>query len=150
MARSQNYYNKREKEKKRLQKKKAKQQRKEERKANESSGELENMMAYVDENGNITDAPKVPDHKKEEIDPSTIEIGVPKQKAVDLDAERRGRVSFFNLEKGYGFINQDGTEERYFVHLNGVKEPIKEGDRVSFTLEKGPKGMNAINVFVLK
>ncbi len=149
MARSQNTFNKREKEKKRLQKRKEKQEKMKERKANTTSGELKDMMAYVDEDGNISDTPPDPDQKKKEVKASSIEIGVPKKEKEDLTLERRGRVSFFNESKGYGFINQDGTQERFFVHINGTTEPIQEGDKVSFQVEKGPKGFNAIEVKVI-
>ena len=149
MARSQNTWNKREKEKKRLQKRKEKQEKMKERKANETSGKLDDMMAYVDENGNITDTPPDPDQKKKEVKASSIEIGVPKQEKEDLTVERRGRVAFFNESKGYGFINQDGTQERFFVHVNGTTEHIQEGDKVSFQVEKGPKGFSAIGVKVV-
>lgn len=150
MARSQNTFNKREKEKKRLQKRKEKQEKKEERKANSTSGDLDEMLAYVDEFGNITDTPPDPTVKKKEVKASSIEIGVPKKEREDITAERRGRVAFFNDSKGYGFINQDGTQERYFVHINGLIDQVQEGDKVSFQLEKGAKGMNAIEVKLLK
>lgn len=149
MARSQNTFNKREKEKKRLQKRKEKQEKMKERKENESSGKLQDMMAYVDEYGNITDTPPDPDQKKKEVKAKDIEIGIPKKEKEDLTLERRGRVAFFNDSKGYGFINQDGTQERFFVHINSTTEPIQEGDKVSFQIEKGPKGFNAIGVKVL-
>lgn len=146
MAKSQQTFSKKEKEKKKLQKRKEKQQKKEERRANATDGSLENMMAYVDEFGNILDTPPDPNQKKKEVKASSIEIGVPKQEEEDLTIERRGRVAFFNDSKGYGFINQDGSQERFFVHINGLKTPIQEGDKVKFSLEKGPKGLNAIEV----
>ena len=144
MGKSQQTFLKKEKEKKRLQKRKEKQMKKEERKANSAGGGLDNMMAYVDEFGNITDTPPDPNAKKKEIKASSIEIGVPKKE--EEPSERRGRVAFFNHDKGYGFINQDGTQERYFVHVHGTLEPIQEGDKVSFELEQGERGMNAIKV----
>ena len=67
MGKSQETFNKKEKEKKRKKKKQEKQQRKEERKANSGGGELENMMAYVDEFGNITETPPDPTAKKEKM-----------------------------------------------------------------------------------
>ncbi len=139
-------FSKKEKEKKRAQKKKMKAQKKEERKANATSGDLDNMMAYVDEFGNISDTPPDPDAKKKEIKASSIEIGVPKREEEDPDAERRGKVSFFNDSKGYGFINQDGTHEKFFVHSSGLKQPVQEGDKVSFKAVRGAKGMDAIDV----
>ncbi len=111
---------------------------------------LDEMLAYVDEFGNITDTPPDPTVKKKEVKASSIEIGVPKKEREDITAERRGKVAFFNDSKGYGFINQDGTQERYFVHINGLIDQVQEGDKVSFQLEKGAKGMNAIEVKILK
>ena len=103
MAKSQETFNKKEKEKKRLKKRQDKQLIKEERKSNSSGGGLENMMAYVDENGHITDTPPNPLKKKKEIDPETIELGVPKREAEDIDPIRTGRIDFFNDQKGFDF-----------------------------------------------
>lgn len=145
MAKSQETFGKKEKEKKRLKKRQDKQAKREERKSNSSGGDLESMLAYVDEFGNITDTPPNP-VKKQVIDASTIEIGVPKRLKDDEAEIRTGRVEFFNDSKGFGFIKETGTQEKYFVHANGLLEPIKEGDVVSFDLERGMKGMNAIQV----
>ncbi len=141
-------YNKKEREKKKRRKKKEKAERREEKREQETSGKLEDMMAYVDEYGNIVDSPPEEDKgkKKEEIKAEDIVVGVPKKEKEDLTAERRGKVSFFNEGKGYGFINQSETQERYFVHATGLKQPVYEGDKVKFTLEEGPKGLVAVNV----
>lgn len=138
-------FEKREKEKKRLQKQEEKKRRKEERKANTPGGGLENMMAYVDENGMLTDTPPDPT-KRVEIDASEIELGVPKREKVEVDPMHQGKVDFFDTSKGFGFINEDGGHERYFVHISGMLDEIREGDKVSFELERGPKGMNAVRV----
>jgi cold shock CspA family protein len=145
MARSQNTFNKQENEKKRLKKRKEKQQRKEDHKLNSSDGGFDDMIAYVDENGNITNTPPDPS-KKTKIDVSTIEISVPKREEEDLPAIRNGRVDFFDDSKGFGFIKETGTQEKYFVHVNGLLEGVKEGDMVSFELEQGRKGINAVRV----
>ncbi len=146
MARSQDSWNKREKEKKRLKKKKAKQELKEERRAAAKSGELEDMMAYVDEFGNITDTPPDPTKKKEVIDAKSIEIGIPKKEKEVFNPHREGKVEFFNHQKGFGFIRDSENQEKYFVHVNGVLEEIDENDKVSFELERGARGMNAVKV----
>ena len=145
MANSQQTFNKKEKEKKRLKKRKDKQQKREERKANPKGSGLEDMMAHVDENGNITDTPIDP-AKKKKIDAKSIVIGVPKREKEETDLIRKGRVEFFNDSKGYGFIKDLETQEKYFVHINGVIDEIKENDMVTFELERGMKGMNAIRV----
>ena len=84
MGKSQETYNKKEKEKKRLKKRQDKLAKKEERKANSDGGGLENMMAYVDENGMIVDTPPDP-AKKTKIKASNIELGVPKKEESDED-----------------------------------------------------------------
>jgi len=145
MGKSQESFNKKEKEKKRLKKRQDKAAKKEERRANSPGGGLENMMAYVDENGNIVDTPPDPTLKKE-VDASKIEIGVPKREKVEALTVRRGKVAFFDDSKGFGFINDLDTQERFFVHVNGLIDEIQEGDNVSFELERGMKGMNAIKV----
>ena len=66
------------------------------------------------------------------------------------DPIHEGKVSFFNSEKGYGFIKDLVNQESYFVHVNGLKEPIDEGDKVKFEIIRGEKGMNAINVEKIK
>ncbi len=145
MAKSQNSFIKQEKEKKLLKKRKDKQQKMEERKQNPSSGGFENMIAYVDENGNITNTPPDPT-KKRIIDASTIEIGVSRREDEVLPAVRNGRVDFYDDSKGFGFIKETGTQEKYFVHVKGLLQDIKEGDMVSFELEQGRKGLNAVLV----
>jgi cold shock CspA family protein len=145
MAKSQNAFIKQENEKKRLKKRKEKLQKKEERKLNPSEGGLDSMIAYVDENGNITDTPPDPT-RKTKIDASTIEIGVPRREEAEQPAERTGRVEFFNDAKGFGFIKEAGSQEKFFVHVKGLLQEVKEGDKVSFELEKGRNGLNAVRV----
>lgn len=147
MAKSQQSYNKSEKEKKRMAKRKAKAEKAEDRKANkpEDTG-LAAMMAYVDENGNIVDSPPDPT-KKIEIKAEDIQLGVPKrEKAEAEDPIRTGKVDFFNDSKGFGFIIDAINNEKYFVHIHGCLDQIVEGNKVSFELERGMKGMNAVRV----
>ena len=139
-------FEKREKEKKRLQKQEEKKRKKEERKANAPGGGLENMMAYVDENGRITSTPPDPTKVRKPIDISEIEIGVPRRVHVEPATERIGRVDFFDSSKGFGFINEDGTQERFFVHVSGLVDEVREGDKVNFEVERGQRGMNAVRV----
>ena len=147
MAKSQETFNKKEKAKKKLQKRKEKEQRKEERKANAKEGKsLEEMMAYVDENGNISATPPDPT-KKKIIKESDIVLGSRNiEGAHSIPSVRKGRVTFFNTSKGYGFIKDLQTQESIFVHINGLTEPIKENDKVTFETEMGQKGLNAIKV----
>jgi cold shock CspA family protein len=145
MAGSQETFNKKDKEKKRLKKRKDKQQKQAERKANSQGGGLENMIAYVDEYGNITDTPPNPANRKK-IDAGSIEIGVPKREAVETPSVRKGKVEFFDHSKGFGFIKELDSQEKFFVHVNSVEEEIKEGDSVAFEIERGFKGMSAVRV----
>lgn len=139
-------FEKREKEKKRLQKQEEKKRKKEERKANKTGGGLENMMAYVDEFGRITDTPPDP-AKRKEIDISEIEIGVPRRSAEEeAPAARTGRVDFFDTSKGFGFINEDSSRERLFFHVSGLIDEVRDGDKVTYDVERGPRGMNAVRV----
>lgn len=104
-------FNKREKEKLKQQKRLEKQRRKEERKA-EGSASFEDMIAYVDENGNITSTP--PDmSKRQEIDVEDIAVSTPVKEEVEEEV-MQGRVEHFNSDKGYGFIKDLGSTEKYF------------------------------------
>jgi CspA family cold shock protein len=58
----------------------------------------------------------------------------------------QGTVKFFNSEKGFGFIKHDDSNKETFVHVSGLSQDIKEGDKVEFDLQEGKKGMNAVNV----
>lgn len=149
MARSQETFSKKEKEKKRIKKRKDKAIKREERKASSEGGELDTMLAYVDEFGNISSTPPDETVKKKEIKAENIVIGVPKQTDIPMSSAREGRVVFFNDSKGYGFIKETDSEEKFFVHVNGLLEEIKENDLVNFELEKGMKGMNAVQVKIV-
>ena len=147
MGRSQETFGKKDKEKKRLKKREEKQRKKEERKANSKKGEgLESMLAYVDENGQLTDTPPDATKKKKEILAENIEIGIPKRIEEEFDPIRKGKVAFFDDSKGYGFIRDLDTDDKYFVHVSGLIDEIEENDSVTFELEKGMKGMNAVRV----
>jgi CspA family cold shock protein len=60
-----------------------------------------------------------------------------------------GTVKFFNDSKGFGFITPDEGDKDVFVHANGLVDEIREGDKVSYDVEEGPKGLNAVNVKVV-
>lgn len=146
MAKSQQTFNKQEKDKKRLKKRQDKIKKQEERKANPKSSNFDDMIAYVDEFGNISDTPPDPTIKKKKINPKSIEVSVPKREHIKIDPIRKGRIDFFDHSKGFGFIIEDETQERYFVHVNGLTEDVVEKDKVSFELEQGMKGLNAVRV----
>lgn len=151
MGKSQETFSKKEKEKKRLKKRQDKQEKKEERQANSNKGKsLEDMLAYIDENGNISATP--PDlRKKKVIRSEDIQIGVPRQQDdEEVDPIRKGTVTFFNESKGYGFIKDQVTQESIFVHVNGLIDAVKEHSKVTFEIEMGHKGPNAVSVKIAK
>jgi cold shock CspA family protein len=147
MARSQQSFNKKEKEKQRAKQKQDKQEKMEERKAAAKKGKsLDEMMAYIDENGNLSSTPPDPS-KMKTFSQDEIEIGVPKQKPMDpADAIRKGVVNFFNSAKGFGFIKDSASGESIFFHESNLSERLKEGDKLSFEVEMGMKGPVAINI----
>ncbi len=140
-------FSKKEKEKARQKKRKDKEEKREERKSTAQKGlGLDEMMAYVDENGNITSTPPDPKRKRV-IDQASIQIGVSKQEdTAPEDLVRQGIVTFFNSSKGYGFIRDLQSQESIFVHMNGLVDPIAEQDKVTFEVTRTPKGLNAVEV----
>jgi cold shock CspA family protein len=147
MAKSQQSYSKRQKEKERLKKREEKQKRKEARREEAKDKDESIPFAYVDKYGNLTDTPPERD-EEEEIEASEIILGIPKKEESDeeFDPIRKGKVSFFDHSKGFGFIIDTETQEKHFCHVSRLNDEISEGDKVSFELEKGPRGMNAVNV----
>lgn len=147
MGKSQETFSKKEKEKQRLKKRQDKQEKKQERQANARDGNnLESMLAYIDENGNITSKPQDP-RKKVITNIEDVQIGVAKQQPADEgELIREGVVTMFNNSKGFGFIKDSKTNESIFVHINSLIDRIKEQDKVTFEVEMGPKGKNAVAV----
>jgi len=145
MAKSQQTYSKIEKEKARVKKREEKQKKKDARKAENKNKGIQ--FAYVDAYGNLTDTPPNPADKIK-VDASTIEIGIPKKEESDevVDPVHNGKVSFFDSSKGFGFIIDSETQEKYFCHISGLLDKIAENDKVTFELERGMKGMNAVKV----
>ena len=60
-----------------------------------------------------------------------------------------GTVKFFNESKGFGFIQPSTGEKDIFVHVSGLQDDIRENDKVSYDVENGKKGLNAVNVRVI-
>jgi cold shock CspA family protein len=149
MARSQQTFGKSEKEKKRLKKREDKRKKMEARKADkEENGTNGIEFAYVDHFGNLVDTPPDPSQKIE-VELEDIILGIPKKEEGDeekFDPIRKGTVNFFDSSKGFGFIIDGENQEKYFCHVSGLIDEIVEGNRVSFELEKGQRGMNAVKV----
>lgn len=140
-------WNKKERQKKKQKEKKEKAEKMKERKENSAKGKsLDDMMAYIDENGNISSTPPDP-KKRKEFKLEDIEIGVPEYvPPTQEELTHTGKITFFNTEKGFGFIKDQVTQESVFVHANNLSASVKENDKVSFEVENGPRGLMAVNV----
>lgn len=146
MGRSQESFNKKEVRKKKEKRRQDKEKKRLARKDGEKKGGLDDMIAYVDENGMLTDTPPDPASKKK-TKAEDIEISIPRKDPNDKpDPIRRGRLTFYNDSKGYGFIRDAETQESIFVHVNEFQDDIMEGNMVSFEVEKGQKGPAAVRV----
>ncbi|MGD1320181.1 cold shock domain-containing protein [Chryseobacterium sp. 2R14A] len=140
-------FSKKENFKKKIQKAKEKAQKREERKTVNNKGKsLDDMIMYVDANGQLTSTP--PDNSNvEEFDINNIQLG-----AAPIEAEelvKTGIITFLS-EKGYGFITEDSSKENVFFHTNNATEVLKKGNKVSYEKEKSPKGFSAIDIKIVK
>ncbi len=108
------------------------------------------MIAYVDENGMITDTPPTPDNKPQEVDLSTIEVSTPRRPEEPVELVHEGRIEHFNVSKGYGFVKDLKNAEKYFFHISGLIDSVIENNIVTFELEKGSRGMNAVKIKLKK
>ena len=136
---------KRDREKLKEQKRQEKQKRKDERKSDGTSS-FEEMIAYVDENGMLHSTPQ--DLPKEEIDASQIEVSIPKREEEEL-VPLTGWIEHFNASKGYGFVKDAANGEKYFFHITSAPANIAEGDRVTFEIERGTRGMAAVRISII-
>jgi cold shock CspA family protein len=144
-------WNKKERQKMKVKQRQDKMQKMRERKENTKKGKgLDSMLAYVDDFGNLSDTP--PDRRKKvEIRAEDIEIGVPKYlPPTEAELIRKGKITFFNHDKGFGFIKDQVSQQSVFVHVNNLSGAlVKENDKVSFEIEMGPRGASAVNVKIL-
>jgi cold shock CspA family protein len=146
MSKSKASFGKREKEIKRLKQRQEKQEKMQERKAGSKPGKsLNDMMAYIDENGNISAVPPDPS-KKKVFNAEDMQTAVPKYVPSEEELIRSGLVAYFDSSKGFGFINDAKSGERIFVHMSQLQEPIAEGDKVQFEVERGERGYSAVQV----
>jgi cold shock CspA family protein len=139
--------NKKEVEKQKQKRRQEKQRRKDERKAGGGSS-MDDMIAYVDANGNLVDTPPDLTKKKEDIDIDDIVISTPKK--MEEDPIMHGTVEYFNEDKGFGFIKDKESVNKYFFHISNAPAGIKAGNAVSFELERGRKDMVAVNITLVK
>ena len=143
-------WNKKEREKKKQKAKMDKLDKMKERKENAKQGKsLDDMMAYIDEYGNISSTPPDPG-KKIEFKVEDIQIGVPKSiPQSQEELTHKGKITYFNHEKGFGFIKDQQSRQSIFVHVNNLSGEAKENDKVSFEIEIGQKGPFAVNVRIM-
>ncbi len=146
MAKSKQTYLKKEKENKKKDKRKEKEEKKEARKTSGKGKSFEDMIAYVDDRGNFSSTP-FDVSKREVIKLEDVQLGARIEVEGENEVEgNKGRISYFNESKGYGFIKDSRTKESLFFHLNNVLTPVKENDVVTFDKVRGPKGMSATAV----
>ena len=139
-------WNKKEREKKKQKERKDKAEKMQDRKENAKKGNFDDMIAYLDENGNLSSTPPDP-RKRVEVKLEDIQIGVPEYvPPTEEELTHKGKVTFFNNEKGFGFIKDLQSQQSLFVHANNLTAPIKENDKVSFEIEMGQRGPMAVNV----
>ena len=146
MSRSQESFNKKETRNRKEKKRKEKEKKRLARKESEKKSDFEDMIAYVDENGNITSTPPDPD-KKKEVKLEDIEIGIPKKDDTYQESTlRRGVVTFYNESKGFGFIKDHESSDSIFMHVNNMLEEVREGNIVNYEIERGQKGLVAVQI----
>jgi cold shock protein len=135
-------FSKKELRSKKAKAKQDKAQKMQDRKANNNKGKsLEDMMAYIDENGNLS---PVPPRRTFAESNSLEDIGTPSNSQEEVG--QTGVISFFNSSKGFGFIAEDNSRESVFFHINQLTQPVKEKDRVTFLKEKTSRGFNAVSI----
>jgi cold shock CspA family protein len=150
MGRSQETFGKKEVKTKKDKKRKEKEQKRAKKKIEGKKASFDDMIAYVNEFGMITDTPPDPD-KKTLVDADSIELRVNANSSENApDYLKRGSVTYFNKSKGFGFIRDQASGQRIFVHANSLLEPIIENDQVVYEIISGPKGPSAMKVKLFK
>ena len=144
MAKSQQTFNKLEREKNRAKKREEKRKKMQARKQARERGELkQDEFVYVDHLGNFTETPPDP-AEKQEIKLDSINLGAAKNQ--DFDEKIQGKVTFYDNEKGFGFIKNIKSDDSYFFHFSECKDTLAQGDKVEFDTVRGEKGLNAVKI----
>lgn len=150
MGRSQETQGKKEVKSRKDKKRKQKAEKKAIKKIEGKKNNFDDMIAYVDEFGVISNTPPVPGQR------STVDAGSIELSASRRDTEgapeylRKGIVTFFNDSKGFGFIRDLESKQSVFVHSSNLLEKIQENNIVVFEKGKGPKGPTALKVSLFK
>jgi cold shock CspA family protein len=136
-------FSKKENSKKKVKKQQDKVLRREDRKVNNNKGKsLDDMIVYVDINGNFTSTPTHLQNRE-------IDLAKAKKSAnnttIDEDTVFTGIVTFLS-EKGYGFITEDKTKENVFFHHGQLNQNVDKNDKVSYNKESTLKGNRATNI----
>ena len=145
MARSKETFSKKEIENR---KRKQRQEKKERMAARKERGpqSFDDMIAYMDENGNLSSTP-IDIRNKKVYKLEEVPDAVPKAEAYIPDNQlHQGTVQYFSKSKGFGFIHDDATGERIFVHKDQCNFPIAETDKVTYLKRMGDRGFMAMNV----
>ncbi len=138
-------WKKKDREQKKQKARNEKAERMQQRKESAKKG-FDDMIAYLDENGNLSATPPDP-RKRVEVKLEDIQVGVPEYvPPTEEELTRTGKVTFFNNAKGFGFIKDLVSQQSVFVHANNLDFSIKENDKVSFQIEMGQRGPAAVKV----
>ena len=140
-------FNKKEREKK---KRKRKQDKVEKRKERKLSGVKPPEFLYVDKDGNLSPDP-IQETRGKDVKLEDIAISTPKKSDLEQESPiKEGVVKFYDQEKNFGFIKENQSVNEYFVHADNLIDEIKERDNVIFEVDRGPKGLIAVNVKLSK
>lgn len=139
MARASETSSKKENAKRKSLKKQEKQQKKELRKSSSDKGKsLDEMLVYVDENGNLSDTP--PGERK------AAPADTRQTNREQTTMKHRGILERFNEAKGYGFIKDQLTRKTIFVHVHQIEGTVQVNDMLEFEVQEGAKGASAVKV----
>ncbi|MGX7689620.1 cold shock domain-containing protein [Flectobacillus sp. BAB-3569] len=145
MSSSQITANKKDRESKKRKKRQEKDDKREDRKTNSNKGkDFSEMLAYVDEYGNLTTTPPKPAGSEDNAASGKRSDRYERGPA-DKTAHQ-GIVEFFNTQKRFGFIIDSKSKKKIFFHANDLKEPVKEQDQVEFLVEPSSKGPKAVQI----
>jgi len=150
MGRSQETFNKKEVRNRKEKKRKEKAEKKAKRKTDGKNGDLSDMIAYVDEYGQITSTPPDPG-RKIVVEAEDIELGATRNKSEESPSfEKKGVIISYKVSQGYGFIKEQNSNRNIFFHASNLLEPVEENSTVVFEVGKGIKGPAAMKVRLLK
>lgn len=144
MGRAKETAGKKEVRNKQIKKRKDKEKRRLEKKELGKSS-FDDMLAYVDENGQICSTPPSTENSQN-VQAEDIEISIPKGGVKSKETVITGKVINFDAVKGYGFISSNKLMDSVFFHINDCSWEAKTGDKVEFETEKGHRGLKAIQI----